>query len=110
MGQMGLMGLMLLILTNCTVVPVRVQTHMPSFDGNVQNSGFIGFNTNGSSIITPHARDRYNALIAVYGARFVPPLVADEGITPTATNTYMIDAGHLVKFATMNRWRREAAK
>lgn len=94
-------------LAGCTVAPRVVTESVASFDGNQQNSGFIGFTTNGAGIITPHARDRYNALVATYSAKFLPPLTADSGITPTATNTFLIDAEHLSDFGIMNHWRKQ---
>jgi len=85
-----------------------VKDLQPSFDGGVQNSGFIGFTVDGSGIITPHARDRYNGLVQIYGTNFVPVLRVDAGITATPSNAFVIDAQHLVDFATMNRWRKNA--
>lgn len=102
---------MLVIVSGCgTVTPKQVTSAAASFDGSERNSGFIGWTTNGFGIITPHARDRYNALIADYGVRFHPPLKPDYGITPTPTNTFTITPEALSDFATMNRWRRNEAK
>ena len=99
------------LLTGCgTVTPRQVTAAAASFDGGERNSGFIGWTTNGSGIITPHARERYNALIVDYGPRFHPPLVADYGLTATATNTFLITPEALADFAAMNRWRRNEAK
>jgi hypothetical protein len=86
-----------------TVLPVSVKPKQASWDQNQQNSGFIGFDQAGNGILTPHARDRYNLLILAYGKRFNPALGVDEGLTATATNTFLIDAQHLADFATMNR-------
>ena len=98
-----------LMLAGCapTVIPAQVRDHGASYDGNERNSGFLGFAADGTGIITPRARARYNELVARYGGLFRPALSADEGITPTATNTFLIDGEHLVDFATMNRWRKE---
>ncbi len=89
-----------------TVTPRIVRDSTASFDGSVQNSGLIGFDDAGNAILTPHARDRFNALVAVYGKRFAPPLTADYGITPTATNTFLITKEALVKFGQMNSMRK----
>lgn len=104
-----LVALAVSVLAGCTttaipVVPVDAQA---SFDGNAQNSGLIAFDMSGNGILTAHARDRYNALVADYGAAFKPPVKVDDGITATGTNTFLIDAQHLVYFASMNRWHRE---
>ncbi len=100
------------LLTGCapTVTPRVVRSSEASWDANEQNSGFLGFDAAGNGILTPHAKGRYDALLGLYGALFVPPLVREAGITRTATNTFLIDAEHLADFATMNRWRMEESK
>jgi hypothetical protein len=109
--QFALVSLCIL-LTGCapTVTPRVVSSSEASWDANQQNSGFLGFDGAGNGILTPHAKARYDALLAAYGALFVPPLAKDRGITPTATNTFLIDAEHLADFATMNRWRLQSSK
>lgn len=101
-----------------TVTPKPpTQAAVASYDAGVQNSGVICLTTNSTgsvtgAIITSHARDRYNALIGFYGARFSPPLAVDAGISPWLTNpagkttAWQIDAEHLVDFMRMNRWHR----
>jgi hypothetical protein len=95
-----------LLLTACTVTPRIVRLPSASFDGGAQNSGFQGFDSDGSGILTAHARERYNGLIRAYGSRFVVPLVVDEGLSARGTvpETWKIDPEHLVKFERMNRW------
>ena len=103
--------LVALIATGCatTIVPRPVVDQQASFDGNEANSGFLRFNADGSGVITSRARERYNALIARYGDRFTVPLKPDAGLKPIpGTGTWEIAAEYLVKFATMNRWRKEA--
>lgn len=101
-------AVILCALTACTVAPKPVTDKVASYDGNAQNSGFISWASDGGGIITPHARDRYNALIELYGTRFLPPLKYDAGITATPTNTFHIDAEHLVQFGIMNAWRKSS--
>lgn len=92
-----------------TVRPGTAHAKTASWDGNEQNSGFLGFDPlTGNGVMTPHARERYNGLIASYGGRFTPALHQDAGLWPTGTNTFLIDAEHLADFARMNRWRRGA--
>lgn len=94
--------LLCLSLAGCTVAPDLLSpASQPSFDGGVQNSGFVQFTADGGALITPHARDRYNALVAKYGRSYSPPLVADEGLAPS-NGLYHIDAQHLAYFAEMN--------
>lgn len=104
-----------MIVSGCTTTlkPVKTEARSASFDSGGQNSGFLGFtNIPGAGsvgIITPHARDRYNALIALYGKKFIPPLVQDAGLAPVAASpNWTITSQALVNFATMNRWRKES--
>ena len=60
------------------------------------------------AIITEGARARYNALVRLYGSRFLVPLKEDDGVTARAEErgTYAIDAEHLEKWLAMNRWHQ----
>ncbi len=73
-----------------------------SWDGREQNSGLIAIDSAFNGVITPHARDRYNALNV--GA----PL--DQGVSATATNTFLIDAEHLARFAELRDRARQQGK
>ena len=101
----GFLFLAMLIGCAGTTVPKPAKDTVASWDGTNQNSGFIGFTSDGSGIITAHARDRYNGLAARYSNQFIPPLKLDDGLKPMGTN-WLIDPEHLVKFRTMNRWRK----
>lgn len=94
------------LITACTVTPEKLTDSQPSFDGNVQNSGLIGFTADGFAILTPHAHDRYNALVKTYGKKFIPALRSDVGCVAYTNGTWLIDKEHLVHFETMNRWRK----
>lgn len=108
-----------LLLPGCgTIAPKPVVSHQASFDpvpdakGNYQNSGLLGWATNHSAIITPTARDRYNALCSVWGKRFTPPVVPpDAGLTPWiaagVTNGWLMNPAALDKFMTMSTWERQ---
>src|SRR4051794_36740135 len=89
-------AIVILMLSGCTstVRPVVVQARQPSWDGHQQNSGVIGIDTADNRILTPHARDRYNELMEAYGKAFRPEVHANDGITPTETNTFLIDPQH----------------
>ena len=108
----------------CTVIPKPVQADVASYDGAAQNSGLLSLTTNSTgevtgAIITAHARDRYNALVAIYSTNFFPRLTPDAGITPLPVPqyavagkppplpAYQIDAEHLVDFMEMNRWHKQ---
>jgi len=89
-----------------TVTPTVVKSTTASWDGAEQNSGLLGWTTNGLAIITPHARDRYNALVGEYGKQFAPTLVWNYGIGTTSSNAFTITPEALADFARMNRWRK----
>lgn len=88
-----------------TVTPDRVISREASFDGNEQNSGVVASTPTGF-VVTAHFRERYNALIAVYGGDFAPALKPDEGIAPMGDRRWLIDKQHMVQFLTMNAWRK----
>jgi hypothetical protein len=95
-----------LVLAGCsTVVPKTIDANVASFDGNEQNSGILR-STPAGYVITPHFRDRYNALIDVYGDDFLVHLKRDEGITPLSPTELLIDRQHLDKFLEMLAWQR----
>lgn len=92
--------------TACTtVVPKPVDTDVASFDGNDQNSGIIRA-TSAGYVVTPHFRDRYNALVAVYGKDFTVPLKRDAGLAKLSPTEWLIDRQHLVQFLDMAAWQR----
>ena len=111
--------LALALFTGCvsqTVRPVDIKPKAASFDGNKQDSGLIAVTPTGA-LVTAHARDRYNALIAVYGQdkEFLPPLVPDQGVSSAPQDTvaatgrgplFVLDHAAVVNFAKMNRWHR----
>lgn len=95
--------------TACTSTITPKATPPPaqaSFDGNTQDSGFLGWLADGSARITPHARDRYNALIALYGRDYTVPLRSDAGVAQLADGTFQIDAEHLAAFLAMAEKKR----
>src|SRR4051812_32139449 len=79
-AAMVILSLIFLTLTACTVTPLTVKPLVASFDGTNQNSGIVARNADGSYVITAHKRDRYNALVADYGAEFRPALKPDDGL------------------------------
>jgi hypothetical protein len=98
-------------LTGCTstVAPKAAVSSQASFDVGGQNSGILAEADDRSLVVTPLLRDRYNALVARYGPQFEPPLQQDQGIAPTATNTFIMSPEAFEHFAAMNRWRKQAA-
>lgn len=101
---------MVMVCTGCfsTITPSAVKPAGASYDNGERNSGFIGYTTNNGvayGIITPHARDRYNTLINVYGKRISLPIKTDYGITSYTTN-YLITLEGLSDFALMNMLKK----
>jgi hypothetical protein len=120
-----LLALGWLLLPGCgTVAPKLVTAQQGSFDavpdakGDYQNSGVLGF-TNHQLIVTPSFRARYNALVAKWGGKFLPPIQPDDGLTVLGimdhrTNAvpvtlWLMDKDHLDKMATMTRWQAQPA-
>lgn len=89
------------LLAGCTVAPVLVKSSTPSWDGASQNSGVIAIVPDGFNV-TAHWRDRYNALAAIYGKSFVPPIVQDAGITPSTNGTFIAVNETVADFGRMN--------
>jgi len=90
---------------NSTVIPVPVEAREASFDGNDQTSGVLA-STQAGFTVTGHFRDRLNALVAIYGRDFSPPLKKDHGTTRTPDGNWLITRQAMVDFLEMNAWRR----
>jgi hypothetical protein len=88
-----------------TVTPDRVASTGASYDGAEANSGILSLEPGGARV-TPHLRDRYNALVELYGKRFTPPVRRHEGFVRQPDGTYLIDNQTLERFLTMAEWRR----
>lgn len=100
----------LILLGACTTVtPHAIESHIASFDGNEQNSGIISVNANGW-VVTPHLRDRYNALVKIYGGDFKPRIEKDDGIRELPSGNYLLDKQHAVYFLEMVAWQRAGLK
>jgi len=108
-AKIGLTSLLLVLALGCTLTvrPRIVTSSEISYSGNVQNGGIIGTNAAGSLILSADSRNKYNGLIDVYAASFIPPLHRDAGITATETNTFLIDKEHWEKALIMNWWRKQ---
>ena len=107
MKQIILATLLALAAVGCTttVIPPSVHGKAVAFDGNKQNGGLVSLHKDRSGVITPAARERYNELVGKYGCYWVPPITHDEGISTNGA-LFNIDADHLAKFQTLNRWHK----
>ncbi len=98
-----------LVIVSCTITPVTPKSNQPSFDNNVQNSGFVMFLDDGSGLISTNAASRYNFLISIYKNKFIPPITENYGLTFTNiqnTNYFIISAEGIVNFGKMNHWKK----
>lgn len=93
-----------------TVIPQTVTSSQASFDGQEQNSGFVGYAPDGRMIVTEYWRDRYNALIEHYAGRMTVPPKPDFGLTPMPNGQWLVTNQAQVNFLTMNQWRKQGAK
>lgn len=105
------LGLFVLVacVSGCTITPKPVDAAAPSFDGNAQNSGFLGWTEDGFGKLTAAARDRYNELAKTYGGQFTPAVKFDAGVRPGPEGTFLIDKEHLSIFGQMSALRRMGA-
>lgn len=96
-----------LLQLGCTspVVPREVRSEQASWDGGEQNSGIIAAQSDGF-LVTPHFRERFNALADLYGRAFSPALARDEGLRPLPEGTWFITPAAMTKFIQMNRWKK----
>jgi hypothetical protein len=104
----GLVALVsVLTTTGCTstVIPQPVPAAVASFDNNEQNSGILASTPSGF-VVTDNFRQRYNALVATYGADLPTPATVDSGIAPIGDGKWLITKARMVDFLQMNAWRR----
>ena len=95
------------------IAPKTNVSQRASYDNNVANSGILGIAPDGGRIVTLHFRDRYNALIDLYGDQFNPALKRDSGIGILPVNSKKtsrqagchIDKEHYIKMGQMVQWK-----
>lgn len=93
-----------------TPQPVKNKEASIGSDGK-KDSGFKGFSiddagvTNG--IITLETKLRYDDLIKLYGRYYDPKIEKGFGIADFTNGTFLINPNALVKFQSMNRWKKE---
>lgn len=101
----------LFLLTSCgstglTVIPKTVTTTQASFSGNSQNSHLESVNSTGFSVDADWI-NTYDALLVIYGDRFIPAVKAGDrkGITAEG-DKYRITGEINVRYGKMARWAR----
>lgn len=108
----GLVALIsVLTTTGCvgTVVPAPVESAQASFDGSEQNSGVI-MSVPSGFVVTSHFRERYNALIAIYGGDFKPPLKPDSQVAPIGEDRWLLGKQGMSDMLLMNAWQKAGLK
>lgn len=111
------LGLLLTVLAinavvSCTIRPAIVRARLPSYDGTNLNSGVKAQQGPGQPLlISNNARNRYNALVRLYGTRFLVPLHEDAGLVPgPAEGEWLMSPQAFVDWATMAHWHRSPSK
>lgn len=97
----------LFLLAGCTVTPTPLKRSVISYDGAIQNGGFLGYLTNGFAVITPTAKERYDSAVECYGAMFLVPLRLGQGVSAYTNGTWLIAPEYNRKAQTMFRWRSD---
>lgn len=106
-----------LFLAGCahdTIRPTAPVSQTASYDSSVADSGIISMEADGF-LVTAHFRDRYNAMVELYGnePEFIPALTKDRGLTPSnrsGRGEYLCNGEAMSRFVQMNRWRKMGRK
>jgi hypothetical protein len=99
-----------------TVVPGTVTAERASYDGGAATSGVVEVVRRADGavagwVVTPRARDRYNALVERYGASmWSPPVGRDYGVKPYGDGFYLMTNEAMAKFVAMAAVSRAAGK
>jgi hypothetical protein len=116
-GLCVLCGILVCFLSGCahdTIRPEAPKAQTASFDSTVQDSGIVSAEADGF-LVTAHFRDRYNAMVELYGhePEFIPPLERDRGIVPShkpGRGEYLCNGEAMARFVQLNRWRKMGRK
>lgn len=87
-------------------IPEPVPHTTISYDSGEKNSGIIGEVGTTGFEVTKGFITRYNAMIEIYGKKFVPELEKNAGVTELPNKNFCIDNERMVKFVQMNKWRK----
>lgn len=108
----------LFFVTGClynTVIPKNIDSKQGSYSGTNSHSGIIDkeLNKNGEVVSITFIQekiDEYNALIEVYGKKFIPNLNRNDGLTRIPKVGWKMDGEHVVYFSQMLEWNRKIIK
>ena len=85
-----------------TIIPPRIVEEQPSWDENTQNSGIIEYVEGKGFLITNKALTRYESLIALLGAKEIPPILPGEGVTIEASGKIYLTSEAAVHFVVLS--------
>lgn len=85
-----------------TIIPPRIVEKEASWDENAQNSGIIDFIPGKGFLVTKKAASRYQALVFLYGAAEVPPILPGEGISVDENGNLFLSNESMVNFVTLS--------
>lgn len=101
------LSLAVLIIAGCAITPRIVEAGGPSLDGGEPTSGVLQVLSNRCYLVTPLFKERYGALVKLYGNKLLPPMTEPRWITPTGTNTFVITSDGLAAFAELDFYSRQ---
>lgn len=88
-------------LNGCST-PYLNDARQPSFDGNEQTAGVIGFLPDGSVEISPGGRETYNSLIEAVGSKTQPVTYKDFGVHSIDNGNYSFTKQAIDRWDSMN--------
>lgn len=103
--KLVLSSVILVLFAGCKTAPVRTILPPPapveeqaSFDENEQNSGIKDYIEGKGFLITKNAKERYEALAAIYGLNMVPTFSSNSGLSPALGGDYYLSAEGMSNF------------
>ena len=85
-----------------TIIPPRIVEEQPSWDENTQNSGIIEYVEGKGFLITNKALTRYQSLVALLGAKEIPPILPGEGVTIEPSGKIYLTSEAAVHFVVLS--------
>ena len=85
-----------------TIIPPRIVEEQPSWDENTQNSGIIEYVEGKGFLITNKALARYQSLVALLGAKEIPPILPGEGVTIEPSGKIYLTSEAAVHFVVLS--------
>ncbi len=98
--------LLSLFLVGCETAPIKTTLsdlapvdQQISFDGEEQNAGILDFIPGEGFLVTKKAKERYQALAAIYGPRSSPAVLPSDGVLQyKETDKFILSSEAMVNF------------